>query len=158
MASVLVQIADAIITELQAGTFTRDINPIRSYAEWSMELEDADTLHVDVVPVTMATELGDRNSLQYLCEVDVGIRQRFSQAGTDERDGRILNTAIDPLVELAEQIGELLSDPAERRLTDYTTATWEATNVLAPYYRDHLREMRQFTSVVRLTYRAFVDL
>ena len=33
------------------------------------------------------------------------------------------------------------------------TATWESTEILAAYRKDHLRQNRQFTGIVRLTFR-----
>jgi hypothetical protein len=160
MASVLVTVAEAVKDELALGSFVRTIAPERSYADWDEELTDAGLLHVDVVPVRVAdTQLAARGELQYSCEVDIGVRYRFSQEEREQYSGRVSVAEVDALVDLVEQFHEYFTDAdnAGRRLSTYTAATWQATDIRASYSRDMLRTLGQFTGVVRVTYEVCVS-
>ena len=158
MASVLVQVADAIRHELTLGTsFVLAIDPQRSYADWDEELTEEAVLRVDVVPVRVATsELDARGQLNYGCEVDIGIRYRFPQEERQQLNGRVAVGAVDNLVELVEQIHEYFvdEDNSGRRLAQYTSAVWQSTDIRASYVRDMLRQLGQFVGIVRVTYEA----
>ena len=158
MASVLVQVADAIKTELDGGSFVRTFGCERNYADWDDALEERDELRVDVVPFGHgAPELDSRGSTEYRCQVDVVVRYRFGQPDQNEIGG-IETARIDELVELVEQLHQHLCDPAERRFTNYTAATWWSTDVATSYARNHLRELRQFTAILRVTANVSVTL
>jgi hypothetical protein len=151
MASVLIQAADAVVTAINAATLPLEFKCKRSYADWDMELSDtdADRLRVDVVPVLHDNDgLQDRGAVEYLCPVDVGIRKRISQ-DDQATGGEVDNDAIDPLVELLEGIFELF---AASRLEDFTDATWSVGEVRSSHNREHLRQWRQFTGIVRITF------
>ena len=87
MAAVDLEIADAVVTALEAATLSKSIDPIRSYAEWDEALEEFDELHVDVVPLQTGptTELDDRGSVEYACEIDIGVRYRFGRSRRSQR-------------------------------------------------------------------------
>lgn len=157
MPSVMAQVADAVVGELNDAKLSIDITPERSYAEWDEELTELNTLRVDVVPVGLASaELSARNVIGYDVDVDIGIRYRFGPADTEAGDGRIAIDEIDALVLLVEEIVEYLSDSdnSERRLSDYTSASLAAMQVRATYVREHLRTLGQFTAIIRATYSA----
>lgn len=154
MASVLVSVADGIVSELEAGSFVVSISPERSYGEWEEDLTDLDTLHVDVVPVSTETVLSARRRLAYTCTVDIAVRQRFGVEDQQQSTGRVKRADVDQLVELVEQINEYMIDPdnSGRRLASYTAAAWKESEIRAAYVRDHLRGWRQFTGIVRAVY------
>lgn len=155
MPAVLVDVADAVKEELKLGTFACEIFPERSYADWEMRLEDIDKTQVDVVPVGVRrTELDARQTLLYLCDVDVGVRRRFSGDDTDDYTGRVELSEVDTLVLLVEQLHEYMTDADNngRRLTEYTSAVWQECDIRSSFVRDHLREMRQFTGIIRVSY------
>lgn len=158
MAAVLVDVADAVKDELASITgLVLAIDPERSYADWDEQLEDLSTLRVDVVPVNVGeTELDSRGESRFLCHVDIGVRYRFAP---EEREstGRITVSEIDDLLLLLQQFHDHFVNNGEgRRLTSYTAAAWTETNVRTWYVREHLREMGQYTGIVRVTYEAVV--
>ena len=150
MSAVLVDVATAITAELAAASLGQTFVPARSYADWDEQLEDAGTLHVDVVPVNYdESALDSRESIGYVVSCDVGIRKRF---GTDDQEvstGRIELAEIDDLVLLVEAIHEFF---IERRLAGYESAVWRETKIRSAYIRKHLREYRQFTGMIRVSY------
>lgn len=153
MAAVDLEIADAVVTALKAGTFSTSIDPIRSYAEWDEALEDFNVLHVDVVPLQTgpATELEARAEVDYSCEIDIGVRYRFGAETQGATTGRVDIADIDPLKLLIQEIAEFFMVD---RLADTTTAAWQGTEIKLGWSRKHLRQMRQFFGFVRLTFSA----
>ena len=157
MGAVLVDVAEAVKDELALGTHLFAIEPERSYADWDMRLEDLDTVRVDVVPVGVReTRLEARGELVYLCDVDIGVRKRFGADDHDDPTGRIELSEIDDLIQLVEQLHEYMVDADNngRRLTNYAAAAWQECSIRASYIREHLREMQQFTGILRVTYDA----
>ena len=150
MAAVLVDVADAITTALNGGSFSESFTAVRSYAEWDEALTDVDTLRVDVVPVnyTERSQLVSRNAYEYQVETDIGVRKRFAVADQDATTGRIDTAEIDALVLLVEEINEFFIHDA----LGSTGTVWDAVEIRAAYVREHLRNMRQFTGIVRVTH------
>ena len=159
MASILATVADAVAAELNLDPLTnfgRMFCAERSYAHWDMQLEDADTLHVDVVPVGIRrSELEDRGHLNRTCDFDVGVRQRF---GGRDHEGRFQNTDIDGLVELMEGVLDFLASNNGRRLSTYTDASWIEEDARVTYFPEHLRTLSQFTGILRVSYEVYVEL
>jgi hypothetical protein len=151
MAAVDVDIADAITTALAGATFSKSIEPVRSYAEWDESLEDFNTLHVDVVPLQTgpAMALEEREAVEYTCQIDIGVRYRFGTVEQESTTGRVDVAEIDALKLLIQEIAEYFMTD---RLTDTNTAIWQETNIQQSWSRKHLREMRQFFGFVRLTF------
>ncbi len=149
MAAVLVDAAEAVKTGLNSASLSQSFRAERSYADWDMELEDIDTLRVDVVPVAHEdSDLADRGHIAYECAIDVGIRKRFSQ-DDQAMSGRVATDEVDALVLLVEDVVELF---AGKVLTDFTSGIWHEAEVRASFNRAHLRELRQFTGIVRLPF------
>lgn len=160
MTAVLVSVADAIVSELLLITgLVREIEPERSYADWDEKLEQLNELHVDVVPVpsTTETDLDGRGATRYQCDVDIGVRYRFD-AEERNADGRISVEEIDELIELLQQFHDHFTNNGEgRRLTGFAGAVWQETKVRTWYVREHLRELAQYTGIIRVTYEALVQ-
>jgi hypothetical protein len=153
MAAVDLEIADAVVTALEAATLSKAISPVRSYAEWEEALEDFDELHVDVVPLQTgpATELDDRGSVEYTCEIDIGVRYRFGTSEQESTTGRVGIDEVDGLKLLVQEIAELFITD---RFADSPFAIWQDTTIKLSWSRKHLRQMRQFFGFVRLTFLA----
>jgi hypothetical protein len=137
------------------------IAPVCSYADWELQLKDADVLHVDVVAVTtdQALELVTRGGkVHYTIPVDIGVRKHFSD-GDHESDGSIKKASVDPLVLLVQEIHETF---AETRMADFAianaSATWKGTDILISPLRKHLHEFQQFTGIVRVTFEVYKAL
>jgi len=157
MAAVIVDLANAIATELSAAstaTFGVTFTAESSYADWHELLEDMDTLHVDVVPVRHEdSELADRGSTKYGLTVDVGFRKRFGTSSQSSSTGRITKADIDALVLMVEKAHEwFLSGGSGRQLDSLPDAVWESTDIRATYIRSILRDKRMFCGVVRVKY------
>lgn len=160
--AVIVRIADGITAELASaldgGVFEGLLfKPKRGYADWKdEELSELKCLNVDVVPVVHSkSEHDDRGSTLYACEVDIAVRQKFD--GDDLTScGRVQTEKIDRLVRFIEEIHEHFCD--ETALPTFEDAKWVDTKIRMTYSRKHLREMKLFFGVVRVTYETSVDL
>lgn len=150
--SAISNVADDLAAEMVNGLFSTDFTPERSYADEDMELTAAGELRVDVVIVGEANiELHDRAHLGADFILDIGVRYKF---GTDEQgaDGRIANDAVAPYELLLQ---ELLVFVAKKRLTD---AVWKGSEVRTRRVNKHLREWKQFTGILRVTFRGTIAL
>lgn len=170
MSSVLVDVADAIKTELNtafaASTFGATYASVvaaRSYADWDddlITLDDA-AAKVDVVPLSAKHSQMTRGLWRYLVLANVGVRYKF---GDDKKtSGRIETAQIDAFTLLTQQIGEYFapcgSTQTARRLSSLSSAVWAPTgdggesgsNFRIWYLPEHLR-FSQFTGLVQLGY------
>lgn len=135
----IIQIADAVVAQLNAATFSQPLTAARHYAP-SFKLPDMKSLHVTVVPRAISSASLDRNRDTFSYEIDVAVQKKT--------DGEQL--ALDALMTLVEEIadhfraGTLASFPGARCM-DVKNAP-----VFSP---EHLDEFRQFTSVLTLTFR-----
>ena len=134
--------------------FSQSFTPVRSYAEWDQELKDDDNLHVDTVLVThqIKSKLNTRASIIYSVPIDVGIRQRLGASKQQTSDGRLDPAAIDALLLLTEEINERLIPNGGQELDSDVNAKWKNTEILVAPSKQHLREFRQFTSIIRVLF------
>jgi hypothetical protein len=150
--AVAVEIAKAVTVQIAAATFSQTFTPERSYAEWDVELKDEDELHVDVVVVTteQTADLSSQSTVKYLVPVDIGVRKKFGPDKQNDDTGRIQIESVDELVLLVQEIHELFTP---QRLTGFDPGVWQETKIVVSPATKHLREMRQFTGIVRVTFR-----
>lgn len=163
--AVLVKVTDGMTTEvnaaLEAGLFVGlQFKAERSYAEFQdEELDDLDCLKVDLVPVGYTkTELDDRSSVLYVTSSDIAIRKKFSEAQLTQ-SRRIKKSEIDRLVLFVQELHEFFlrpdveeGTPVGTRLTTYPAATWRETNIRTTFSRRHLRDLKMFLGVIRVSY------
>jgi hypothetical protein len=135
----IIQIADAVVAQLNAATFGQPLTAARLYAP-SFELPDMETLHVTVVPRAISSASLDRSRDTFSYEIDLAVQKKTDMA----------QVSLDALMTLVEEIadhfrqGPLASFPGARCM--------DVKN--APVYsQEHLDELRQFTSVLTLTFR-----
>jgi len=138
--STIIQIADTVVTELNAGTFSQPLTAARHYVP-SFELKDMNDLRVSVVPKGMVVTPLDRSRNTHDAQIDLAVQKKFATGDAAE---------IDPLVTLVEEIADFFR---LRRLDSFRGAHWIKTEHNPIYAQDHWEEMRQFTSVVTLTFR-----
>lgn len=151
MPSALVQVADAVTAAIAGHDFGIQFECERSYPNWDLKLEDADCLRVDVVPAELVrSDIDDHKSAVYDCAIDIGVRKRFDQNDQEPLTGRIEKTEVDRLIYLVEQIHDYFCDDGKRELAD--NMNWRSTVVRAAYIREHLKDWRQFTGIIRITY------
>lgn len=137
--SVIVDIADAVVAELNEHSFSLDFTAERAYLP-RYELEEMETLRVTVVPSSVQITTVSRAGEQYDYGIDMGVQKRRTTTDDAELDG-----LMDLVEEIADHFtGLTLADPA--------AACVEVVNnpIYAP---EHLDEMRQYTSVLTLVFR-----
>lgn len=83
------------------------------------------------------------------------IRRKFATQDNDAETGQVDGEQIAELIEL----GELLSTGTIfDRMASYTSAAWIESQHAPIYRRDHLRQLRQFTGAVAITFEITSDL
>lgn len=155
MAGVLADVADAIVEEINSATLSKPIKAERSWPDWDEDLKDTDSIHVDVVAIGADIEQEDRESVTYSCTIHVGVRYKFKSDSNDNNKGRIAREDVDAMVLLVEEIGELFPKGATQTgiLSDMASAGFEEFKTGMWFNRRHLRELQQFTGIVRVTQR-----
>lgn len=137
---VITDLADAVVAELNGASFSQPVTAQRLYLP-QFELPELQALHVTVVPKAVLLASADRSRSQGDYSVDVAVQQKFTTGD---------NAELDLLTGLTEEIGDHFRG---RRLGSYPAAAWLKTEQKVLYAPEHIDELRQFTSVLTLTYR-----
>ncbi len=132
-------IADAVVAELNAAAFTKPFTSVRGYQP-TYDLKDMKDLHVTVVPKARSVSLASRAADLVEYSVDVGVQQKIANDGD-----------VDGLMVFVEEIAAFLN---RRRLTYADDVAWAQTVNEPIFSPEHLGQLRQFTSVLTVTYRA----
>lgn len=140
MPSELIQIADAVVAALNAATFAMPFTAERHYQP-VFDLAEMKDLHVSVVPRGTEITQVARAKGTFDHKVDVAVQKKFVKGDAAE---------LDPLVALAEEIAESFR---AKRLPGMPDAAWVKTEHAPVYAQEHMQELRQFTSVMTLTFR-----
>ena len=135
----IIDIANAVVSQLNGASLSQPLSAERHYQP-RFDLEEMTDLHVSVVPRSLSSRALDRNRHSFDYQVDVAIQQK-----TDVSEGE-----LDPLMSLVEEIADHLRN---NRLTDHPDARVTGISNDPVYSPEHLEELRQFTSVLTLTYR-----
>ncbi len=138
--AVIADIADAVVVELNAGGFSQPLTAARCYLP-KFDLAEMKDLHVTVVPKGVAVTAGSRNHNQHDYQIDVAVQKRLAAGGNGE---------IDVLMSLVDEIADHFR---LKRLDNLQAAVWVKTQHEPIYAQEHLDQMRQFTSVMTLTFR-----
>jgi len=138
--AVITDVADAIVAELNAASLSLPLTAARHYVP-SFELQDMKDLHVSVVPKGVVITKSDRSRNTNDFQIDVAVQKKFEKGDAAE---------IDPLVTLVEEIADFFR---LRRLDSYPAAHWIKTEHAPIYAQEHWDELRQFTSILTLTFR-----
>lgn len=154
--AVEVDIAEAIKSELNSATFSLSFTAVRTEADPTVPLTELGTLRVDVVPWLPQIELAARGVLRYVVQTDILIRKRFEPSQQDGTTGLIPSATVDALRKLRQDITELFlpSQPTQtgRKLTAVPYANWAETTVMSGLVRPHMKQHRQYTGWIRVTY------
>ena len=137
--SLVIDIADALATLLNGRDFSVEFEASREYRP-VVDLADLKDLRVTVVPKGITTVAVDRSRVQHDVDVDVVVQQKLDKGDSDELDG---------LMSLVEEIAGFLKF---KRL-ESVGALWLKTANEPIFAPDHLEQLRQFTSVLTVTYR-----
>ena len=136
----IITVAAAIVAELNATGFSLPFTARRSYLPM-VELESVGVLAVTVACRGDEITLHDRNMTQHDMTFEIGIQQKLANLTSSE---------IDPLVYLTQQIGDHFRFG---KLPGNATLVSQGITIL--YYQEHLQQLRQFTSVISLTFRGW---
>jgi len=138
--STVIDVADAVVASLNAGSFGIPFTSARSYVP-VVELSDLAELIVTVVPKSAEITTATRTSSYFDCTIDIGIQQKVNPDELSE---------LDALADLAEQIVDHLRLESLDALPEAAWLSIANEPVFAP---EHLDQQRVFTSVVSVTYR-----
>lgn len=138
--SLILQVADAVVAELNATTFSQPLSVSRSYLP-RVELTDLKILRVTVVPSSVTVAAASRSQTQRDVAIDVAVQKKLGQEQ---------NASLDPLLALAEEIAEHFR---AKRLDSFPGALCVKTEFKPIYAPEHIEQLRTFTSVLTLTFR-----
>ena len=144
--SLTIDIADAVVAELNAappGTFNPAFTAVRRVLP-VFDLAEMADLHVSVVPRAVEIAGATRSASQHDVQIDIGVQKKLASDGGD------LDQQVPPLCGLVEQIADYLR---RRVLQARPQSVWVRAANDQVYVPEHLSQMRQFTSVLTLTYR-----
>ena len=136
----ITDIAQAVTDELNGGSFSLGFTAERK-AVPMVKLSEMDSLHVTVVPREVESAALDRTRDSHEVKVDIAVQQRVASLENDD---------IDPLMALVREIADFLN---RRNVGGPAGAGWKKTENKPVYSPEHLREMKQFTGVLTLTYQ-----
>jgi hypothetical protein len=141
MTATIVTIAEAVVDEINAASFSQPLVAARHYTP-SFELSEMSTLKVSVVPRSVTSKALDRARDSFEYQIDVAVQKRVDES----------LAALDELMQLVEEIADHLRTSPLTTLPE--VRCMEVVN--APIYAsEHLQELRQFTSLLTLTYRKY---
>jgi len=139
MLASIVAIADAVTAELNGNSFSQPFTAQRLYLP-VFDLQGMSQLKVTVVPKGITSASLDRSRDSFDYQIDVAVQKKTPNE----------IVAIDSLMLLVEEIGDYFrSNP----LSSFPGARCPSVETLPVYSPDHLQELRQFTSVLTLTFR-----
>lgn len=138
--SLVLNIADSIVADLNAATLSLPISANRLYVP-NFQLEDMNELRISVVPRELQITSLDRSRNQHDAAIDIAIQKKFKTGDAAE---------IDPLINLAEEIADYFR---LHRLASFPAAIWSSTEHRVLYSQEHWDQMNQFTSLLTLTFR-----
>jgi hypothetical protein len=151
----IIDIADAVVTELNATTFSApydsSVAALRSYLP-QYDLKDMDTLHVTVVPkgVVVASDVSSRAHQQHDYQIDVAVQKKPALSS----DGSLDNDALDALSVLVEEIADhFRAGAGTGRLPGRTPVMCQGVEYVAVYDPESLQKFTQFTSLLTFTFR-----
>ena len=139
--SVLNAVADAVVESLNSATFSLPFEAIRYYQP-KFDLKEMTTLHVSVVPRSIVEKRVSRTLKAFDCGIEIGVQQRV---GTEK-------SQLDALSNLVAEIRDRVRDVPLPAFPRSPVMELVIDPIFAP---EHLDELRQFTSVVRVTFRVW---
>jgi len=139
--ALVLDVADALVEALNGGAFSLPFQAVRAYVP-AYRLQEMTALRVTVIPREVTSEPYSRGQRLYTVRIDVGVQKRVDPEDT---------AAVDALVDLVHEMEAFLRG-RDLELPGGETAKWRETEWPALWLPDHLREYRQFTSVLSPAY------
>lgn len=129
-------LADAIVTEINSGSFSLSFTAVKRFLPL-YKLEELQVLRVTVLVGNVARERATRSSTAETVTITVGIQQRVDNPDADGAT----------LLQLATEINDYLQDK------DFGNAIFLESGFRVVYDPASIDTTRVFTSVLTLTYR-----
>lgn len=140
MAAKIVNLAEAVVVELNGASFSQPFTASRHYVP-KIDLKDAATLSVLVAPSGFSTAIASRANDDEEFTIDIGVLKRLTAEGNDE---------LDPLMLLVEEIKDHFR---RKSIANPAAVCTEITN--DPIFDiESLDQKRQFASVLNLKFTA----
>lgn len=138
--SIVVDIAEAVVTELNGESFSIPFTAQRSYLP-VYDLREMSELKVTVIPRSVTSTLASREASDELYAVMIGMQKKLEPEELDD---------VDALVTLMEELGVFLT---RRTLSEMPDAQWISNEIDPLFVGELMDKLRQFTSVLTATYR-----
>lgn len=139
--AIILDIADAVVAELNAHAFSRPVTAERHYLP-RFDLQEMSGLRVSVVPRALVNKPLDRGRDSFDYQIDVAVQQKID----------LSKAALDALMVLVEEIADHFR---KQPLAAFPSARCIEVKNEPVYAQEHLAEFHQFTSVVTLTFRVW---
>jgi len=136
--AMIADIAGAVVTALNGHTFSQPFTAARAYLP-VFDLKDMKDLRVTVVPRGVEMSTAGRGLAASDIQIDVAVQKKLASAD---------NAEIDALMALVQEIAEFI-----RSTGRFGDGSWVRTENVPIYSPEHLGELRQFTSVLTLSFK-----
>lgn len=138
--SIISDIADAVVAGINEAELSQSVTAARTFLP-VFDLEDMQDLHVTVVQRGVTTPPGGRGHNQHDYAIDIAVQKKLDA---------VSNAEVDTLLGLVQELADLFRF---KRLTEPPYAAWLNTENVPVYSPEHLEQLRQFTSVITITFR-----
>lgn len=147
--SAIVDVVNAVVGRLNGGPpFSKPFTAVRRYLP-KVDLADGDALTVLVAARSVAVTPHSRDKDGFRVEIDIGVLENVADVDDDHEE-------LDGLVALVEEIVDRLrSEDLIVGAPSSKSALFQDISNDPIYARDHLRERRQFTSIITAAYLLF---
>lgn len=156
-------VAKGVVAHLETGVaaavFSQSFDVARTFdARVALQALESNLLaRCDVVPGGSQLEPSSRASLTYTFRIDLCLRARIKSPLVDV-DGKIDVDDFAEWLTPLEEIAEYLAAPSRRRLASaYQSAAWVGAEVTMPWVPSDNAQLRQYSGILRLTYRVDID-
>jgi hypothetical protein len=141
MPAAILEIADAVTSDLNAAAFSKPITAVRTYLP-RYKLEDLSSVRVSVVPKDDVGQRASRVQWQQDYKIDVAVQQRL---GSNEQ------SQMDELMLLVQELADHFKEHA---LSGNQSVLVECS--YAPLFDpEHLEKHKTLTTVLNLTFRGW---
>ena len=148
MAAKILDVADSMVTALNAESFSQSFTSVRDYL-YDLDLPTHSSLHVAVWPSSITTESHARHGVQRDISVFVRVAKKITATNAAAR-----KSSIDPLMTLVEEISDFIepTDTTDELAPD--GASWVNTET-GDIDFSQLDELNQFSVINTYTFRTF---
>ena len=133
-------IADAVVTELNAQSFTQSFTAVRNMTP-DYQIRDLTSLKVTVMPTAVEMKQFARGLWSQDHGIDVAVQKRL----TDDTE-----TSVVAMMDLTQEVAEYLRSAT---LTTLSSVRVAGAKIDPIYAVEHMSGMKVFTSVIQLTYK-----